>query len=168
MPVLADLLRRHEAAIAKRWLARILASYSPDTANFLRKQQNRFANPVGRVFAEQTGPIVAGLFAGRDAAALRPHLEEIIRIRAIQEFTAGQAVSFVFLLKDEIRATVADARRGPEAAPEAQVEVQAELHELEVRIDQIALLTFDIFVSCREKVYSLRLREIRAGYVQPG
>ena len=164
MPVLADLLRRHEAAIAKRWLARILASYSPDTAAFLRQQQNRFANPVGRVFAEQAGAIVAGLFACRDAAALRPHLEEIIRIRAIQEFTAGQAVAFVFLLKDEIRETVADARWDPEV----QAEVQAELHELEVRIDQIALLTFDIFVSCREKVYSLRLREIRAGYVQPG
>ncbi|MCP4572628.1 MAG: hypothetical protein GY838_09790 [bacterium] len=162
--MLADLLRKNEAALADRWLELILASYNPDTAGFFKQQKNRFANPVGQTFAEQTRVVTERLLAGEGIEAFQDPLHEIVRIRAIQEFTAAEAVGFVFLLKDAVRETLADSLRDEQAARE----LQAGLHELERRIDRIALLTFDIFVSCRERVYSLRLREIRAGYVQPG
>ena len=44
----------------------------------------------------------------------------------------------------------------------------AELHTLENQIDQLSLFAFDIFEKWREKVYSLRLQEIRAGIVPAG
>jgi len=156
--VLADLLQKNGTAIKERWLDLTLASYRSDTAGFLLAQKDRFANPVGQTLAEETGAIVDGLFGEEDPGDLCLHLEEIIKIRAIQEFTPSEAVSFVFLLKDAIRGELAGLLH--------EAGIQAELKEIEDRIDQMVLFSFDIFVKWREQVYSMRLREIRAGYVQ--
>mgnify|MGYP001825790023 CR=1 FL=1 len=157
--VLIDLLQRNKTAIKERWLEETLASYRPDSAAFFQHQNDPFANPVGQALKDEAGAIVDGLFAAADPCDLCCHLEEIVKIRAIQEFTPAEAVSFVFLLKDAIRAELGDELTTPGA--------RDELTALEDRIDQLVLFAFDIFVKWREKVYSLRLREIRAGYVQP-
>lgn len=157
--VLADLLQQNTTVIKERWLEQTLASYPQDSTGFFMKQKDRFANPVGQTLAEETGKIVDGLFADSDPRDLCGHLEEIIKIRAIQEFTPAEAVSFVFLLKDVIRKELGSGLQEPG--------ILNELVTFEARIDQMALFAFDIFVKWREKVYSIRLREIRAGYVQP-
>jgi len=158
--MLEDLLQKKKIAIGDRWLKRTLASYRPDSASFYGQQRNRFANPVGQTLAEGAGAIVDALFEGMDPARLCSHLEETIKIRAVQEFTPAEAVSFVFLLKDAIREELATESPGPE--------VMAELYEIESRIDQLALLAFDVFVKCRERVYRLALREtMRTGKVHP-
>ena len=157
--MLADLLQRNSAAIKERWLERTLASYRQDSAGFFMQQKDRFANPVGQTLASETAAIVDCLLADADPGDLCLHLEEIVKIRAVQEFAPSEAVSFVFLLKDTIREELA----GELSAQELLTELSA----FEARIDQMALFAFDIFVKWREKVYSLRLREIRAGYVQP-
>ena len=94
-----------------------------------------------------------------DPERLCSHLEEIIKIRAVQEFTPAKAVSFVFLLKDAIRAQLGDDAKDPRA--------REELRAIDTRVDQLALFAFDVYVMCREKVFSLRLNEIRKGYVNP-
>jgi hypothetical protein len=157
--VLADLLQRNSAAIKERWLKRTLASYPQDSTGFFLQTKDRFANPVGQTLATETGALVDCLMDGADAAELCLHLEEIVKIRAVQDFTPSEAVSFVFLLKETIREEL----RGDLSEPR----LLAELVAFEDRIDQMALFAFDIFVKWREKVYSLRVREIKAGYVQP-
>jgi hypothetical protein len=157
--VLVDLLQKNSAAIKERWLERTLATYRRDSAGFLLQQQDPFANPVGQTLATETRAIVDCLTAGADATELCRHLEEIVKIRAIQEFTPSEAVSFVFLLKDTLRDEFRDELSQPE--------LLAEMVAFEDRIDQLALFAFDIFVKWREKVYNLRVREIKAGYVQP-
>ncbi len=157
--VLDELLQKNSDTIKERWLEGALASYGQDSAGFFRQQKNRFANPVGHTLVTETGAIVDSLIARADAADLCLHLEEIVKIRAIQEFTPSEAVSFVFLLKDTVRELFADELSVPG--------LRSELVAFEDRIDQLALFAFDIFVKWREKVYSLRVREIKAGYVQP-
>jgi len=157
--VLDELLQRNSGAIKERWLERTLASYRQDSAGFFRQQKDRFANPVGQTLAAETGALVDNLLSRSGAAELCLHLEEIVKIRAIQEFTPSEAVSFVFLLKDTVREVLADEL--------SEKGLRSELLAFEDRIDQLALFAFDIFVKWREKVYSLRVREIRAGYVQP-
>ena len=44
---LGDLLLRNEAAILKRWFNLILETYPADTAPLMRKDKDRFTNPVG-------------------------------------------------------------------------------------------------------------------------
>lgn len=156
--MLADFFNKNREAIAERWLELTLATYRSDSAGFMQAQKNRFANPVGQTLVTETAAIVDGLFRDADPADLCGHLEEIIKVRAIQEFSPSQAVFFVFLLKDAIREAVEDQLVSAEA--------RDELKEIEDRIDQMALFAFDIYVKWREQVYNLRLQEIRKGYVQ--
>ena len=69
----------------------------------------------------------------------------------MQDFSAGEAVAFVFLLKGVIR-----------EAPDGESALCAgELATLEDRIDQLALLAFDIFMRCREQICRIREQEAR-------
>jgi len=69
----------------------------------------------------------------------------------VQDLRPSQALSFVFHLRNAIR---------EELASEAK-EFSAEMATLESRIDAIALISFDIFVKCREKVYELKSNEVK-------
>ena len=79
---------------------------------------------------------------------MRRSLDRVVRIRAVQDLPASEAVGFVFLLKQAIR----DVPGAPDGA---------DLSEMHERIDRLALEAFDLFVQCREKIYDLRVREIR-------
>ena len=153
MTALRRLLREKKGAIGRRWLEDTLASYAPETGAFLGRGKDRFANPVGHTLSAGTKGVFESLLEGMDPAGICRHLDEMIRIRAIQDFTPSQAVSFVFLLKQAVRAEL-----GNEAG---NSRLMAELEEFDARVDQIALLAFDIFVRCREQVYELRVNEVK-------
>jgi hypothetical protein len=80
-----------------------------------------------------------------DAASAARALEGVVRIRAVQNFSASEAVGFVLLLKPALRAELP-------AGPEIEA-------DLDRRIDQIALAAFDLYARCREQIYEVRLRE---------
>ena len=80
-------------------------------------------------------------------------LDEMIRIRALQNFSPSQALAFIFLLKNVIR---------EELAEEIQKEnLAAELQEVESRIDGLALLGFDVYTKRREKIYEIKADEAK-------
>jgi hypothetical protein len=148
-----DLLLEKKSAILKRWFDVILESYPADTSNFLKKQKNRFANPVGYTISQGIEGLFGEILQGIDSEKVSPFLDNIIRIKAIQDFSASQAVSFIFLLKKVIR------EEFEKEIKENQFSV--ELAALEVKIDELALLSFDIFMKCREKIYDLKAEEIK-------
>jgi len=82
---LATLLSQKKAAILGRWLTMIYDSYPPETAIFLRKEKNRFDNPAGYRISEGWKGYTAPP-AGMERISLTC-LDEIIRIRALQNFT---------------------------------------------------------------------------------
>ncbi len=157
--MLEDLLRKRKETIGRRWLELILATYHSDAQPFLTLQDDRFANPVGQTLAHATRALLDEFLEDGDPVRLCTRLEEIIKIRSVQEFTPAKAVSFVYHLKDAIREAADDALDDPAA--------WRELQAIETRVDQLALFAFDVYVTCREKVFSLRLNEIRKGYVKP-
>jgi hypothetical protein len=142
---LAELLRDNQDALVGRWLEDVLGAYSEKAASLFARRKDPFANPVGASLRRGLGGIVAALVAGADAEACREHLDEIIRIRAVQQLSATEAVGFVFGLKDAIRAVL----------PEA------DLPDLDRRIDAIALVAFDVYARCREQVCELRVNEVK-------
>ena len=75
----------------------------------------------------------------------------MIRIRAVQDLSPAEAVGFVFDLKPIVRKIL-----GPEPAPAAKDEI-----DLEEKIDRLALAAFDVYMKCREQMWSIRAREIR-------
>ena len=89
-------------------------------------------------------------------------LDEIIRIRAVQDFTPSAAVSFIFGLKELIREELVDDTVGATyTSPLQEVQNHPELFELDSRIDKIALLAFNKYMECREKVHEIRANELK-------
>lgn len=154
--MLLDLLRQRSDHLHERWVEEALATYPKRTAAVWTREKDRFANPVGHSLREGTRLLLDGLLDGADVRTLRPGLDEIIRIRAVQQLTPAQALAFVFRLKDVVRAEVAGgldagAGEGPDDA----------LLELERRVDDLALLAFEIFTEYRQRVFELRMEELK-------
>ena len=144
------ILQDNGTAIAQRWLLEIFDSYPPETAKFLKKQKDPHANPVGHTLRICTAGICESLFAETlDAEAVCTHLMEIIKVRAVQDMAPARALSFIFLLRNAVRAET-----GGAATPEI-------LALADERVDQAALFAFDIYVKCREQMYQLRVNEVK-------
>jgi len=160
--MLVDLLSEKRAAVLQKWFDAVINSYPAETARFLRTQKDRFANPVGQAILEGTEGILEELFKylgdeGRiDSGRVSGFLDSIIRVRAIQDFTPSGAVWFIFQLKEVVREEFArDLKEDPR--------MHAELARLEHGIDELALLSFDIFMKCREQIYHIKADEERRG-----
>ena len=150
---LSDQLREKTVAIADRWLAEALAAYPADSAAAFRRGQDRFANPVGHALREGTRAALEALLDGRPPSEVCAALDEVIKIRAVQEFKPSEALRFVFALKAALRAEL--------KSPPADEAVSADLAELDRRIDQAALEAFDIYMRYRSQIGELRINEVK-------
>ncbi len=143
----ADELAEKRDAVFDRWVESVINAYPDQTATFLKEQPNRFANPVGASLREGLADIVDGVVAGTRPADLRPALDLVIRVRAVQDFTPGAAVGFIFDLKEIVRDVVADGSDVPEGFDRS--------------IDLLGLEAFEVYMKCREQLWSIRAEEIR-------
>lgn len=142
------------AAILGKWSQLILDTYPADTANFLRHEGDRFINPVGCIISQEIKAIYDELLHRMNLEKLTTSLNEIIRVRSVQDFSPSQAVGAIFLLKQAVREVLAGEIVGNRFC--------AELLNFESRIDRLALLAFDIYMKCREKVCEIRVNEVAA------
>jgi hypothetical protein len=150
---LLDFLARKEGAIGRLWLERALQGYAKSTTRFLAQEQDRFRNPVGYTLKENLPVLYTALLLGRASDECQRALDAIIRVRAVQDFSASQAVSFIFMLKDIVR---------QELAGEGQIDPDGRgLAAFETRIDALALLAFDLFVRCREQICEIKTNDVR-------
>ncbi len=147
------LLAEKKTEIIKRWFDVILETYPADTAAYLEKRANRFANPVGSTIHEGIENIFDEILKGSDFEKVSPFLDSIVRIRAVQDFSPSGAVSFIFSLKKVIREELKENMAGDIASHE--------MPALDDRIDRLALFAFDIYMQCREKLYEIRANELR-------
>lgn len=149
---LKNLLSNKRSAILKKWFDLILETYPAETTLFLKNKKDRFANPVGYTISQGIEDLFEEILQEVNSDKVSLFLDNIIRVRAIQDCTPSQAISFIFLLKKVMRE-----------------ELKKEIHEngiaeelliIESRIDDLALLSFDIFMKCREKIYELKAMEL--------
>jgi len=148
-------------AILEEWLARTLRTYPAEASRFLLQEKDPFRNPVGHAIQQGLPVLFDQLVGDMDAARITPALEEIVRIRAVQDFSPSQALAFLFLLKSLLREHLSD--------PDQRA-------LLEARIDELALRGFDLYIECREKLHEIKLGEAhrrlfvleRAHQLRPG
>jgi hypothetical protein len=146
---LEQFLTTRRQGILGRWTERALSVYAPDAARAMSREKDRFRNPVGHITKTSLQEIYDGLAAGLPTAEMAAALDEIVRIRAVQDLSPSRAVGFLLLLKESVREELGD-----NAAA-------VDLSELDSRIDRLMLEAFDLFMGCREKVHELRRNEIR-------
>jgi hypothetical protein len=153
---LTHLLSQKKPAILERWLDQIFSTYPPETAGFLKREKDRFNNPVAfRIYQGAKG-LMDAVIVGATAAEVSNFLDEIIRIKAMQDFSPSQALAFVFFLKTVVREELAKEIR-------ADADLAAEVLALESQIDGMVLLGFDVYLKRREKLYEIRVDEVKRG-----
>jgi hypothetical protein len=154
-PVIADALRaaleKKRDEIVGKWLTQTLDNFPDLTSRFFRHEKDRFRNPVGHALKEGLPLLVDQAIGDMDDSRIAPALDSIVKIRAVQEFTAAQAVAFLFQLKQVFRDVV----------PEQILHDPGGLNPIDLRIDRMALLAFDLYVQCREKMQELKVNEMR-------
>lgn len=147
---LRGIIRERRQEILGKWFGLVLSSYPPETAKFLKSRKDRFANPVGSTIYESLEGILKGFLSGDRPDALAGHIDGIMRIRAVQDFTASGAVAFVFGLKSIIRGELDEVGEGD----------IAELLQLEDTVDMLALMAFETYTKCREDIYEVKSNEL--------
>ncbi|HOA82933.1 MAG TPA: RsbRD N-terminal domain-containing protein [Thermodesulfovibrio thiophilus] len=139
--------KKRQAIIDKAFNLTI-STYPEGGISFLKGKHEQFTNPVGYNIYQSIQKIVDNLIADESLESFVSSIEEIIRIRAVQDFTPSQAVGFIFLLKKAIY-------------DELYNDVDLfQLMDYLSRIDSLALIAFDIFMKYREKIYDLKSKEL--------
>ena len=151
---LAELLSDKRSVVIKKWRDVIIGSYPADTQRFLKKEKNRFSNPVGQTIAEDVEILYDALATGENTDKIPVSLDNMIRIRAVQGFKPSQAVGFVLQLKKLIRDELENSSQDSTA-------LKDEISVLEERIENAALLAFDIYNQCCRKLYELQVNETK-------
>lgn len=151
---LSSLLLPKKDAMAARWIEIVHGSYPFDTIGFLRTRKDRFANPVGFRTEEAARALMDVLFSEQpDEDALRNAVDEIIRVRAVQDFSPETAVGVIFALKDIVRQAVDESGR--------MAEVMPALLRLESRIDAVTLMAFGAYARFRETLHLMKVDEFK-------
>ncbi|MBW1865523.1 MAG: RsbRD N-terminal domain-containing protein [Deltaproteobacteria bacterium] len=150
---LRSLLENKKSSIVKKWFEFVIDTYAPDAALFFKNQGDNFLNPVGGTTRSILEKLFETLLKDADADSIAATMEPLIKIRAVQNFSPSQAVGFLFVLKILIR---------KELKKELKKINPEELVLVDTRIDSLALIGFDVFVRCREKIYDLRTNTERS------
>jgi hypothetical protein len=147
------LLRERAPTVCRNWLDKALLVYSNAYRQFAGNHPDTFANPAGMILKEGLAALFEALVEGAEPERCRAALTPVIRLRAVQEMPPSQALAFVTQLKSVVREVLGDRMREGDW-PDA-------LLAFEAQIDQAALWAFDIYSECREKIFELRVNEMK-------
>lgn len=153
---LKNILEEKRSQIGSKWLDAIIETYPTDNSGFLKKQKDRFLNPVGYTFTKGIDSILESLITGEDlkeSAASAQMLDDIIKVRAVQNFAPSKAIGFIFSLKKVVREELKKEIR--------QNQINEEMLQFESRIDDLALFAFDIYAKCRDQLSDLKTDELK-------
>ncbi len=155
---LKELLTDNRSDVLDKWFKATIATYPAESKKFLGGKKDRFANPVGSNIRMGLTSLYEGLLDEFFADDITAHLDRIIRIRSVQEFSPSEAVSFIYFLKEIIS---------------KNYKKEIELHNLHdeiadfySKIDRLALMAFDNYTECRENLYNIKLRQAKSGAVR--
>jgi hypothetical protein len=151
--MLYELLLKYKSSIVSKWIKLILDSYSTESSQFFNLEKNHFSNPVGSTISSNASNIFDEIVGSRNIEKITMLLTDIIKIRAIQDFSPSEAIGFIFLLKNVIREEL--------NGEVNQENTMDELTELELVVDKTALIAFDLYMEAREKVFQIRMKEAK-------
>jgi hypothetical protein len=147
-------LTENRQKLVEKWIASVLATYPADSVNFFKNTKDPFGNPVGSTIKRSLDHLFTQVIKQKmDPKALNEAMDPVIRLRAVQKFTPSQAISFVFTIKQLLRKELA--RHLQEKS------VESFLADVESNTDEMILIALDIYGTCREKIYLLRINQAK-------
>ena len=153
---LQSLLQQNRSGIIEKWLNLTLETYPSDSFNFFKNQKNRFLNPVGSIISSEIETIFEIICDECEIENLHRSLDSIIKIRSVQEMSAGDAVGFIFLLKKVIGDLVSGVQQDSQLFDEYMA--------LDSRIDNAAIIAFECYLESQKRLFEIRANEVRRRY----
>lgn len=150
---LAEGFRNHREKIVNKWVEYTLSTYV--SSGFFVRERDAFANPVGANIRQALEKLFLLLSKGADAKEYVPPLEQIMSIRSVQEFSPSQAIAPLNGVKHITREIF--------AADKERKQLVNELYDFEFAVDLAVLAAFDIYMHYRERLYQVRINEIKSG-----
>jgi hypothetical protein len=151
---LTAFLKEKKQTIIQKWFDLIVKAYPKETALFLQQLNDQFDNPVGHAIKAGIEEIFDSLTLETQTTQTTPQLTHLIKIRAVQDFSASEGVGFIFLLKRLVRDEALSSLNKHQ-------NVYAEILAFEDKIDQAALNAFELFMTSKETLYELRVDEFK-------
>jgi hypothetical protein len=151
---LRELLIGNRSRILRKWLDLVLDTYPTETARLLKDEKDRFANPVAYTVECNLELLLDDLMNSSFDETVLPHIQEIVRIRAVQDFSPSQAVSFVSLVKEPI---ISEMKR-----QETSKEMYLEWLQFETEIDRLSAIAFNVYSACKDSINQIRIKELKA------
>jgi len=142
-----------QSAILDRWLGQVLDCYPPETAKMMKADQDPFSNPMAHQLARGLKALFSVIVEEQGTEAALAALDEVLRVMALQSFNPSRGLAFIFFLKQVVRQELARELE--------EVDLTQELADLDSTIDGLALLGFDVFMQRREKLYEIRMEEMK-------
>lgn len=150
---LIEALKNKKEKILSIWIERTLDSYL--SSGFFKRSKDRFANPVGANIKEGLTQMYNLIVKGADQQEYVEPLAQVIRIRAVQDFTPAQAVAPILELKWVVKQVFSSDKECRGLLPE--------LDSFDCDVDRAALAAFDLYMECRERLHRARIRELKNG-----
>jgi hypothetical protein len=142
-------LSDRRATLVERWLRVVLDTYSEEAARSMRREVDQFANPAGHLMTTGIAALFDELIAGAREEQAAPILEEMLKLRALQDFAPSKAVGFVGAVKQVLR-----------TEPDMSL-TAAQWDDLNARVDRLQMCAFEVYMRCRERVYEVRYNQLK-------
>lgn len=150
---LIEALSNKKKEILSLWIERTLDSYT--APGFFKSSKDPFANPVGVNIANGLASLLELLLRKEEPQAYLKPLDQVVRIRAVQDFTPSQAMAPFLELKWVVKQVLSGDKK--------TLSLLGRLDAFDCEVDRMALAAFDIFSECREQLYRNRIRELKSG-----
>ncbi len=153
MMEIRNFLELNKSQIISEWFKLVISTYSFEAGKYFLNKDKRFSNPVGYTINEQLGVLFEYLIDSKWCEKYEKALDQILKIRAVQEFEPSNVVGFIMKLKEAISHIL------------ELNEIKLDENELKIinsRVEEILLKSFDRFMVIREKLCQIRINEIKA------
>ncbi|PIP37421.1 MAG: hypothetical protein COX19_16830 [Desulfobacterales bacterium CG23_combo_of_CG06-09_8_20_14_all_51_8] len=147
-------LEENRRKLVERWIDAVITTYPPDSVGFFKNTRDKFANPVGSTIKRSIDLLFTEVIKEKmDMAAVQEAMDPIVRLRAVQEFSPSQALSFLFSIKPILQKSLEKNLSDPA--------VDRFLRDVAVHTDELMLTAIDIYSKCRETVFLLRINQAK-------
>ena len=151
--MLHKFLEQNRESILQGWFDLTINTYGPEMVRFLKKEKNPFSNPVRNTIITSLEGIYDGILNSNGGDEYHG-LEDIIKVRAVQDFSPSDALSFLFDLKKIVRTAFSKREQKPET--------MEALYDFDERFDTLLKRAFDLYNNCRLKIQEIKMAEIKS------
>jgi hypothetical protein len=139
--------------IVEKWQNAIIDTYPEPAGKFLHGNKNQFANPIGFTVHHELPNIFQQLITDMNNEVLKKSISDIIRIRAVQDFTPNEALGFILLLKTIIKNEISQFINDKEMIES--------YFKIDGNIDKMMAIAFDSYLDMRMIMADIKLDEVK-------